>query len=143
MTQTGIPTNDNAITTFRHCFLKGEHKFVTFLIKDGSIQVEHTGSSLEELVQGLPSNECRYAVYRANYTVPSEIQGIADSQRSKSVMILWAPSTANIRNKFVYSATRIPFGNRLGFSGLGIQTSDVNQLSEEEILGKCKAFFKH
>ena len=106
------------------------------------IQVESTGTTHEELVNAMPHNQCRYAIYKLVHTMPSEIDGFNDVVRSKDVMIMWTPASSGVKDKFVYSATRIPLKERIGFSGLGIHAGTKVELEESEMLAKCKSAFK-
>ncbi len=143
MPQTGIPTHNDAIHASRDFSLgKTDFKFIVFAIQDNVIQVESTGTTHEEFVNAMPDNQCRYAMYKLMHTMPSEIDGFNDVVRSKDVMIMWTPSGSGVKDKFVYSATRIPFKERIGFSGLGIQAGNKIELEEAEMLAKCKSAFK-
>ncbi len=70
MASTGVSVSDSAIADFNE-FKKSSNKtkFLIFKI-DGSIVKEHASESgnFDEFVALLPSDDCRYAVYKMDFT---------------------------------------------------------------------------
>ena len=126
--------------------MKSTHKFIVFAIKDKLVQVETVGdseSTYEDFLKSLPANDCRYAVYKMSFTKPASTDGLNEGRRTKTVFVLWAPGSANIKDKFVYSASKESLKWKLqGGLNIEIQAGKVADLSEQQMLDKCLALTK-
>jgi cofilin len=93
-------------------------------------------ATFDEFVKCLPNNECRYAVYKMNFEVPSTIDGLNEGMRTKNVFVYWAPDCSNVKQKFMYSAAVKPLKQQLSASFINIHAGN-HILSEQEVLKKC------
>jgi cofilin len=71
MASTGVSVSDAAIADFNE-FKKSSNKtkFLIFKIESGSIVKEHASesASFDEFIALLPADDCRYAVYKMDFT---------------------------------------------------------------------------
>ena len=86
MASTGVSVSDQCINQFNE-FKKQSNplKFITFKIDKGVIVSEHVSesSSFEEFIGLLPADDCRYAVYKMEFTTNDGRPG------EKIVSIAW------------------------------------------------------
>ncbi len=71
MASTGVSVSDNAVAKFTE-FKKSSNsiKFIVFKIEGPEIVVEHESDSsdFDAFIQLLPANDCRYAIYKMDFT---------------------------------------------------------------------------
>jgi cofilin len=83
---TGVTASDNSIALFTD-FKKSSNplRFAIFYIVDGKIEVENSseGKDFDEFTNLLPSDDCRYALYKNNYITNDGRDG------EKIVSVLW------------------------------------------------------
>ena len=146
MPETGIPVSDNCMTKFQEMQMRNAHRYMVFSIQNNNkIDVEIAGDSeaeFEDLLNKLPENDCRYAVIKKSFDVPSTVQGLNEGTRTKTVFILWAPSAAGIKSKFIYSASKESLKQKLGGLVLEIQAGNKTSFSEQQVLDKCLSTVK-
>ncbi len=87
MASTGVSVSDSAIAQFNE-FKKSSNKtpFLIFKIDNGSIVVEHSApdsGNFDEFIALLPADECRYGVFKMDFTTTDGRPG------TKLVSIAW------------------------------------------------------
>eukprot|EP01121_Diplochlamys_sp_Union-15-3_P009153 TRINITY_DN2475_c0_g1_i1.p1 TRINITY_DN2475_c0_g1~~TRINITY_DN2475_c0_g1_i1.p1 ORF type:complete len:162 (-),score=34.67 TRINITY_DN2475_c0_g1_i1:46-474(-) len=134
---TGVEINDKCIAEFNDFKLKKKHRFIIFRVSDDlkSVVIEKTAEiskTYSDFIKELPKDDCRYAVFNFQYD-----QG-AEGQRSKVIFLLWAPEGSKIKHKMVYAGTKDALKKALEGLQIEIQGTDLSEISEEEVLAKCK-----
>ena len=140
MLRTGTVVSPECLSTYEALKMKQEYGYIICSIKNNTIVVEKTGQkseSLEELVDSLPDNDCRYGICNLSFEVPGREGGFSEGRRTKTLFISWNPETASTRNKFTYSACCFPLKEKLSAINLDIQASDKSELSRQELTKKC------
>ena len=86
-------------------------------------------SSYDSFLAKLPEDDCRYVVYDYEY----EKDG---GKRNKILLITWAPDTAKIKPKMLYTGTHRSLKQRLVGVQVEIQATDSAEISEEAVQEK-------
>ena len=86
---TGVNVNQAVITEFNEFKLRSKYRYMVFKLNDKNeeVVIDKTGAPgapYSEFVASLPDNDCRYAVYNAEYSTD-------DGERAKFVFFLWYP----------------------------------------------------
>lgn len=133
----GVGVADECIEAFHEIKLGHKHKYIIFRLSSDLKQViVHKKADLSETYDDFLScikcheKKCLYAVYDFNYTHN-------DMQRQKLVFFLWAPDTAEIKQKMVYTSTKGTFRQKLVGIGVDVQVNDYSDLEVDEIVTKC------
>ncbi|KAJ2160795.1 cofilin [Coemansia sp. RSA 552] len=123
-------------------------KFVIFKINDtlDEIVVESTSADhrkdeegkdipmkedmYDEFLARFPSNEGRYAVYDFDYTLKD------GGDRSRILFYAWAPDSARIRSRMIYTSSKSDFRKKLEGVAEDIQANDEDGLSRDAVLDK-------
>ena len=104
MSVTGVKVDPQCVERFNDLKMGNACKYIVYAFnKDRSkIIVERTGKDetlpYTDFIKTLPENECRYAVFNFEFQhsyVGTDIIAFAD----RILLLLWCPSTANIREK--------------------------------------------
>jgi len=111
MAMSGVEVDAQCKTIFDEVQLKKKHRYVTFKIDEGKIRVDKIGdrdAKYDDFLVDLKqkegeSDDCRYAIFDYEYVV--EAQGTEASYRNRVFLVLWAPDSAKIKKKMVYSAS--------------------------------------
>jgi cofilin len=130
----GIAVSEDCVSKFNELKLGHAHRYVLFKMNadNTEVVVEKTGSSSEtysSFAAGLPKDHCRYALFDYEY----QIDG---GRRDKILFILWAPDTAPIREKMIFTSTKDSIKKKLTGLQVEIQATDASELAEEVILEK-------
>jgi cofilin len=139
MPEIRVPLTNEALSTFREMQTKGCHNYLVFQMVGKNIEIVASGdnsATFDEFAKCFPTNECRYGVYKMHFAVPSSVDGLNEGMRTKNVFVYWAPDSANVKEKFMYSAAVMPLKQQLAASFIGIQVGN-HMLSEEQVLKKC------
>ncbi|XP_070581430.1 uncharacterized protein [Ptychodera flava] len=130
----GVPVDEKCVCAFED--LKSRHKFkyVILRVSDDNKKIiteatVETGS-WEDYCKNMPADECRYGVYDFNYVLPD------GGARNKVVFIAWAPDTANVKKKMVFSSSKDALIKKLNGIQHIVQASDKDELDYEEIKDK-------
>eukprot|EP01089_Gocevia_fonbrunei_P016076 TRINITY_DN48_c0_g3_i1.p1 TRINITY_DN48_c0_g3~~TRINITY_DN48_c0_g3_i1.p1 ORF type:complete len:141 (-),score=38.14 TRINITY_DN48_c0_g3_i1:77-499(-) len=95
--------------------------------KKGDITAEY-----KEFLEQLPANEARYFIYDFEFTN-------ADNDiRNKVAFILWAPDSASIKGKMIYTSTKDSVKKKLQGLQVEVQATDYDEISYESVLGRCQ-----
>lgn len=88
--------------------------------------------SYDDFVECVKSygNNCLYAVFDFEYT-------INEMQRNKLIFVLWAPDTAAVRQKMVYTSSKNAIRSKLVGIGIDLQANDYSCLEMDEVYTKC------
>ncbi|XP_022340128.1 uncharacterized protein LOC111134890 [Crassostrea virginica] len=131
----GVTVADDAVTAYQALQKNKEHSFIIFKIQDEKkIIVAEKGDksqSWDELISRLPPDNGAYVVYDLSYKAKS------GAENTKPILITWAPDTASIKVKMMYSSSKDSLKKKLG-EGLGIeiQANDHSDLDLNEIRQK-------
>ncbi|KAG0064293.1 cofilin, partial [Podila epicladia] len=114
--------------------LKKIHKYIIYKLSEDktSIEVEKTSeatATYDEFVKELPQNDCRYALYDFDYTLP-------EGPRNKIVFYTWSPDNAPIRAKMVYASSKDALRKQLQGIGAEIQGTDFDEVTHEVVYEK-------
>jgi len=133
----GVSVQPCCIEAFNEIKLGHKYRYIIFsLTKDlTEITVLKTAPPqmtydhfLEELKEAEAAQECRYAIYDAEYTLDN------GQKRTKLVFFLWSPETATIKQKMVYTSSTDYLKRSLVGLGKGVQANDHEDLAWENIL---------
>ncbi|XP_029468814.1 cofilin-2-like [Rhinatrema bivittatum] len=106
----------NEMKVWRSTDQAGKKKAVLFclssdnkkiIIEEGKeILVGDIGKTVDDpyldFVNLLPKNDCRYALYDANYAT-------TESKKQELVFVSWAPEGASLKNKMIYASSQDAF----------------------------------
>ncbi|XP_005998154.1 cofilin-2 [Latimeria chalumnae] len=141
MASSGVGVHDECITVFntmkvRKSGTKGgsRNKLVFFCLNPDKTQIIVDSERIltvdpsdacpvdayQKLLDMLPENECRYALYDASFETN-------ETKKEDLVFIYWCPDTANIKDKMVYSSSKNALKEKL----VGIKHSwEVNSFDD-------------
>nr|KAJ0201778.1 hypothetical protein LSAT_V11C600301480 [Lactuca sativa] len=107
---------------------KRNYRFIVFKIEDKSHQVvvEKLGQpneSYNDLLNNLPSNECRYAVFDLDFVTKE------NCQKSKIFFFAWSPDSSRVRSKMIYASSKDRFKRELDGIQFELQATDVGEMS--------------
>jgi len=130
----GVPVDPDCIKIYEEMKQKKKIKYAIYRLADDnkSIMVEKIQEIGEwvDFCADMPQNECRYGIFDFNYV-------LADGgTRNKVVFIAWAPDTANVKKKMVYSSSKDALKNKLTGLQHFVQASDADELDYDEIIDK-------
>lgn len=129
--------NKQVDETFQEIKLGHKHRFVIYKLNEPmtEIMVEHIAppsQTYADFLKFLPKDDCRYAVFDANYT---EKDG---GERNKLVFVVWCPDTAKIKSKMVYASSKDALRKKLVGVALEIQATDPEEIEYDTVLGKLQ-----
>lgn len=110
--------------------LSADNKAITLL------KTADPSASYSDFLAELPADDCRYAVLKFDYDAGS------DGTRSKIVFFMWAPDTSKTKSKMMYAGSKDSIKKALQGIQIEIQGTDASEVSEEEVLNKCKSISK-
>ncbi|KAJ1720992.1 cofilin [Coemansia erecta] len=84
-----------------------------------------------DFLKHLPENECRYVIYDIEYTKK-------DVTSNKIVFVTWAPDTAKIKPKMLYSSTKNNLSKRLEGVTTHIQANDLDEVTLDSFQEKLQ-----
>eukprot|EP01111_Echinosteliopsis_oligospora_P006825 TRINITY_DN211_c0_g1_i1.p1 TRINITY_DN211_c0_g1~~TRINITY_DN211_c0_g1_i1.p1 ORF type:complete len:149 (+),score=37.69 TRINITY_DN211_c0_g1_i1:155-601(+) len=142
----GIAINQECVTAYNSLKLNHADRWITFKISDDLKEVViadrqanaggRSGAAGEKeytdfVKRALPQNECRYAIY--DFDFKAEDGG----DRSKIVFVLWAPDSAKIKPKMMYTSSKDAIRKQLVGIGSEVQATDAAEIAFEAVLEKC------
>ena len=96
---------------------------------------ETEGTVHEDIAAQLPAQDCRFVFFNISY-----IQGTGE--RIKTVMALWCPSDAPVKNKMIYAAAAGPLKSKLGTHAMGpLQASQTSCFDYGDVVLRCRKNF--
>eukprot|EP01053_Blabericola_migrator_P009742 Blabericola_migrator_1__9741@NODE_5332_length_803_cov_773_971467_g3420_i0_p1_GENE_NODE_5332_length_803_cov_773_971467_g3420_i0NODE_5332_length_803_cov_773_971467_g3420_i0_p1_ORF_typecomplete_len125_score27_72Cofilin_ADF/PF00241_20/8_7e30EFhand_1/PF00036_32/0_15_NODE_5332_length_803_cov_773_971467_g3420_i0242616 len=118
----GMSVAPDVVTEWNNMKLKHQYNYITFVIRDKKeIVIDKKGKiSYNEFKSQLAADQCRYAVVE----VPST---------TKIVFILWAPDTANVKDRMIYASSRQAIIDKLSGHTKAIQASEIADVEEAKI----------
>ena len=130
----GVGVNDDCITEYQNLKLGHKLRYIIFRLSDDNreVIVENTAqpdATYDQFVEGLPKDDCRYAVFDFEYQVDG-------GQRNKLLFVVWAPDTAKIKSKMLYASSKDNFRKKLVGIGVEIQATDLSEIDQQEVLDK-------
>ena len=136
MAASGIPVDPECVTTFKALKDGKKYKSITFAIVDKKICVLKTSTNPDyaEFLKELPADECRWAVYDANYELTGE------GKRQHICFITWIPETArDNKDKFIYSTSKAALRKALGEGVYAeLQATDMDEVDQPALEYKLK-----
>ncbi|KAF9313878.1 cofilin [Podila horticola] len=130
----GVGVNSECLAAFQDLKLKKIHKYVIYKLSADAktIEVEKTSevsATYDDFVKELPTDDCRYAVYDFDYTLP-------EGPRNKIVFYTWSPDTSKIKAKMIYASSKDALRKQLQGIGSEIQGTDFDEVTYETVLEK-------
>lgn len=142
----GVIATDDCISSYNDLKLFRKYRFILYRISDDakSINIEKTVSpsehksardAYEAFRQGLPIDDCRYAVFDYEYEkAPGE--GI----RSKIVFVAWSPDVAKVKSKMLYASSKDALRKKLEGIATEVQATEPGEITYEAVLDKVRLF---
>jgi len=132
----GVAVNDDCVTKFQELKLGHALRFIVYKVNDSAteIVVDKSGgpsASYQEFVKALPADECRWGVFDFEFTVEG-------GNRSKILFVLWAPDSAKIKGKMLYTSSKADLRKKLVGIQTEIQATDQSEIDFETVLEKAK-----
>lgn len=132
----GVAVEDNCTQLFMDLKKSRKYRYILYRIDLDSMTVivEATGAqdaSYQELIDKLPENDCRYAVYDYDF------ENDEGCKKSKIVFLAWSPDTSKVKAKMLYAASKDNFRRQLDGVHIEIQGTDLSEVELKEIKAKC------
>jgi len=133
----GVAVNDEIVTKFTELKLGHQHRFLIFKLNDTNTEVvlEKSGppsATYDEFVACMPANDCRYGIFDLAFTAED------GGQRSKIVFILWAPDSAKIKSKMLFTSSKADLKKKLVGIATEVQATDASEIDYNSVLDKAK-----
>jgi len=134
---TGVTVSDASVAAFTE-FKKQSNstKFLIFKIEGPSIVTEHSSESADfnEFMTLLPTNDCRYAVYKMDFTTTD------GRPNTKIASIAWSPDSSSVKPKMVYAGSKDALTRVLVGVSVKITATDASELTAEIVQDACRKF---
>jgi len=133
----GVAVNDEIVAKFQELKLGHQHRYLIFKLSDNNSEIvlEKTGppsATYEEFVKCLPGNDCRYGIFDLSFTADD------GGQRNKIVFILWAPDSAKIKSKMLFTSSKADLKKKLVGIATEVQATDASEIDYASVLDKAK-----
>ena len=133
----GVTVDDECYSKYQELKLGKLHRAVIFKRTDDwkQIVVEKTlarGTTYAEFMKELPDDQCRYAVFDFEYTLPDDVPA------SKLIFFDWKPDNAKMRQKTEYTTSKDSIRKKLVGIGSEVKGTDKNEISYDSVLGMVK-----
>jgi len=133
----GVAVNDEIVQKFQELKLGHQYRYLVLKLNDtnSEIVVEKTGApnaTYEEFAKSLPPNDCRYGIFDLEFTADD------GGQRSKIVFILWAPDSAKIKSKMLFTSSKADLKKKLVGIATEVQATDASEIDQKAVLDKAK-----
>lgn len=134
----GIAVNEDAVNLYYYMKAKSVYRWALWKLNDDGNEVVIAGagnkdSPLSELLDSLPSNDCRYGVYDYQF-VNSD-----GCVFNKLIFVNWAPDVARIKAKMMYASTKDFFKGYLDGLSIELQANDLDDITEDAICDAVKS----
>merc|ERR1711879_304947 len=132
----GIAVSDDCVQKFNELKLGHQHRYVTFKMNASNTEVvvEHVGgpnATYEDFKSQLPERDCRYAIFDYEFQVDG-------GQRNKITFILWAPDSAPIKAKMMYTSTKDSIKKKLVGIQVEVQATDAAEIPEDAVAERAR-----
>jgi len=133
----GVSVEDAVVTKYQELKLGHAYRYCFFKLNDNNSAVvvdkqAPTSATYDDFVKELPPNACRYAIYDFEYDSD-------DGRKSdKIIFVLWAPDSAKIKEKMLYTSSKDAVRKKLVGVGTEIQATDLGEIDREVVLEKVK-----
>lgn len=109
----GVKVNDACIKMWEQlksgkikaCNFKLSDNLKEIVVEDDSVVAKGTENAWDAWTKSLPDKECRYGIYDVNMQIDMG-SGLSAGTRTKLVFVVWAPSTASIKQKMVTASSK-------------------------------------
>ncbi|KAG0029509.1 cofilin [Podila clonocystis] len=130
----GVGVNPQCLTAYQDLKLKKIHKYIIYKISADATSIEVAKTSdaqatYSDFLKELPADDCRYAVYDFDYTLP-------EGPRNKIVFFTWSPDGSKIKPKMIYASSKDALRKQLQGIGSEIQGTDFDEVAEEAVYEK-------
>lgn len=134
----GVAIDSDCIEKFLELKTKRKFRYIVFKMNEAgqNIVVDSFGEpdkTYDEFIALFPENSCRYGLYDHDFT---DDEGC---KKSKIVFFAWAPDTAKVREKMLYSSSKTDFRRQLDGVAVEMQCNDVDDtkmtLLEQKVKG--------
>jgi cofilin len=131
----GVAVDDECINKFQELKLGHSLRYILYKLNNDntSIVIEKTApasASYNEFVNELPKDDCRYAIYDFQF----DLEG---GRRNKILFILWAPDSAKIKSKMLYTSSKADLRKKLVGVATEIQATDASEIDFDYVLEKA------
>jgi len=138
---TGISVDEAIISEFNDFKLRSKYRYMVFGVTSDNksitlLKAAEPTATYADFLAELPADDCRYAVLKFDYDAGS------DGNRSKLIFYMWTPETSKIKSKMMYAGSKDSIKKALQGIQIEIQGTDASEVSEEEVLKKCKVISK-
>ncbi|XP_072975369.1 actin-depolymerizing factor 7-like isoform X1 [Typha angustifolia] len=132
----GMAVDDDCKLKFLELKAKRTYRYIIYKIDEKSkhVVVEKLGEptlSYDDFTAGLPSNECRYAIYDFDFVTEE------NCQKSKIFFIAWSPDIARVRSKMLYASSKERFKRELDGIQVELQATDPTEMGLDVIRGRA------
>ncbi|XP_049851025.1 uncharacterized protein LOC126324550 [Schistocerca gregaria] len=138
---TGISIDENVVSEFNEFKLRSKYRYMILGLSEDSksisiLKTAPSEATYADFLADLPSNDCRYGILKFDYDAGN------DGWRTKMVLFMWTPDKAKVKPKMIYAGTKDALKKALQGIQIEIQGTDASEVSEEEVLAKCKTISK-
>eukprot|EP01097_Dermamoeba_algensis_P000448 TRINITY_DN1154_c0_g1_i4.p1 TRINITY_DN1154_c0_g1~~TRINITY_DN1154_c0_g1_i4.p1 ORF type:complete len:138 (-),score=18.95 TRINITY_DN1154_c0_g1_i4:158-571(-) len=130
----GVAVDDNVVAQYQALKLGHQFRYITARLSDDLREIvldkTSTDNDYSNFVSELPSNDCRYAVYNFEYTAED------GGSRHKIIFFLWAPDTAKVKAKMIYTSSKDSIRKKLVGIGTEVQATDRSEIAHSAVLEK-------
>lgn len=137
MASTGVAVDDAAVALFSE-FKKSSNKtkFIIFKIEGDKIITEHQSenNSFGDFLSMLPSDDCRYALYKMDFTTTD------GRPNTKLAFVAWSPDSAKVKPKMVYAGSKEAITRVCVGVSVKVTATDMSELTEEIVQEACRKF---
>eukprot|EP01115_Flamella_aegyptia_P002279 TRINITY_DN136299_c0_g1_i1.p1 TRINITY_DN136299_c0_g1~~TRINITY_DN136299_c0_g1_i1.p1 ORF type:complete len:141 (+),score=65.52 TRINITY_DN136299_c0_g1_i1:84-506(+) len=132
----GVGVDDEVVTKFQELKLGHQYRYLTFKLSSDNTkvvldEVGQPSAKYDEFRAKLPATDCRYAIFDLEF----DVEG---AKRNKILFILWAPDSAKIKSKMLYTSSKADLKKKLVGIGSEIQATDSSEIDYETILDKAQ-----
>jgi len=131
----GVAVSDECVTKYQELKLGHSLKYIIYKLSDDlrEIVVDKAAgaeATYEQFQKDLPDNDCRYAVYDFEYIAED------GGPRNKILFVLWAPDSAKVKPKMMYTSSKDGLRKKLVGVGTEIQATDRAEIDKEQVREK-------
>eukprot|EP01113_Clastostelium_recurvatum_P021359 TRINITY_DN252_c0_g2_i2.p2 TRINITY_DN252_c0_g2~~TRINITY_DN252_c0_g2_i2.p2 ORF type:complete len:156 (+),score=36.57 TRINITY_DN252_c0_g2_i2:54-470(+) len=131
----GVQVSDECVTKYNGLKLGHESRYILFRLSDDLREVvvdkvAPKDAPYSDFLDSLPANDCRYAVYDFDFTAED------GGQRNKILFVLWAPDSAKIKPKMLYTSSKDGLRKKLVGIATEIQATDRAEIDHSAVLEK-------
>jgi len=132
----GVGVDDDVIAKYQELKLGHKNKYIVMKMSDDNknIVVEKIGgpgSSYEQFLADIPADDCRYAVFDFDFENERGPQ-------NKLLFIHWAPESSKIKQKMLYTSSKLDLKKKLVGVQSEIQATDRGEIAYDTVLDKAR-----